>query len=92
MQSNATKGVVGKLSSRAKGPFVITKDLSYNIFKVQQYNEPSSTKQKYKTVNCMYCHLRYFPSDPLDTIAQRYLNKKYTTIVNPLMATESRTL
>ena len=47
VQYNARKGVVGKLIYRANGPFVVTKDLSHNIFEVQQYDELSSAKRKY---------------------------------------------
>ena len=48
VNSVASKGVVSKLSYRAKGPFTITADLGKNSFEVQQYDDPSSSKKKYK--------------------------------------------
>ena len=36
VQSIAKRGIVGKLSYHAKGPFIITADLGHNIFEVQQ--------------------------------------------------------
>ena len=48
VNSVASKGVVSKLSYRAKGPFAITADLGHNSFEVQRYDNPSSAKRKYK--------------------------------------------
>ena len=85
VQYNATKGVVGKLSYRVKGPFVIIKDVGHNSFEVQRYDKLSSAKGKYKNSKLYLFPPALFPPAPLDTINQRYLDSEYTIIGNPLM-------
>jgi len=80
----ASKGVVSKLSYRAKGPFSITADLGKNSFEVQQYDDPSSSKRKYKNTDIYLLPPALFPLQLFDTIEQRYLNSTYDPIVNPL--------
>ena len=41
------KGVVGKLSYKAKGPFVITVDVGYNSFEIRLHNKTKSARRKY---------------------------------------------
>ena len=84
VNSVASKGVVGKLSYRAKGPFVITKDLGHNSFEVQSYDDPSSSNRKYKNTKLYLLPPALFLSHPLDTIDQRYLDSTHAPIVNPL--------
>ena len=48
MQSITKRGIVEKLSYGAKGPFIITADLGQGSYEVQRYNEPNSSKRKYK--------------------------------------------
>ena len=85
MQYNATKCAVGKFIYRAKGPFVITKDVGHNSFEMQRCDEPSSTKRKYTNTEFYVLPPALFPSASLDTINQRYIDSKYTPVVNPLM-------
>ena len=47
-QSIVKRGIVGKLSYGAKGPFIITADLGNGSFEVQRYDDPTSAKRKYK--------------------------------------------
>ena len=85
VQSSADKGVVSKLSYRAKGPFIITKDLGHDSFEVQRYDNPTSAKRKYTSLELYLLAPALFPSQPLDTINQQYLNSTHDPIVNPLM-------
>ena len=48
VQSKSSLGQVGKLSYKARGPFQITEDLGHGSYHVQRYNEPTSSKWKYK--------------------------------------------
>ena len=48
VQSRTENGVVGKSNYRARGKFIITKDLNNNSFEVQRYGEPSAAFRKYK--------------------------------------------
>ena len=85
VQSNAAMGVVGKLSYKAKGPFIISADLGKNSYEVKHYDNPSSTTRKYKGTELYLLPPALFPSAPLETINQRYLNSQYGPIVNPLL-------
>ena len=85
VQSIDKRGIVGKLSYRAHCPFVVTADLWHSSFEVQRYNEPTSTKSKYKNCELYLLSPVLFPSDPLDTINQWYINSQYVPIANPLM-------
>ena len=84
VQSNATTGTVKKLSYRARGPFQITRDLGHNSFEVQRYGKPDSQVRKYKSTELYLLPPAIYPSEPLDTIDQRYLSYEYTPIHNPL--------
>jgi len=48
VNSSVGKGVISKLSYKAKGPFIITADLGHNSYEVQRYDNPNSVKRKYK--------------------------------------------
>ena len=56
VQSNSASGTVKKLSYQAKGPFIITKVLDHGSYEVQQYNDPSSKKRKYKSSELYLTH------------------------------------
>ena len=84
VNSVASKGVVSKLSYRAKRPFVITADLGHNIFEVQLYDDATASKCKYKNTELYLLPPALFPSQPLDTIDQCYLSSTHVPIVNPL--------
>ena len=84
INSVASKGVVSKLSYDAKGSVTITIDLGNNSFEVQQYDDPSSSKRKYKNTELYLLPSALFPSQPLDTVNQRYLNSTHASIVDPL--------
>ena len=82
--SVVSKGVVSKLSYKAKGPFVVTNDLGNNSFEFQSYDDPTSSKRNYKNTELYLLPPALFPSHPLDTIDQRYLNSSHAPIANPL--------
>ena len=84
VQSITKRGIVGKLSYRPKGPFIIKVDLAHNSFEVQRYDDPLSAKRKYTNTELYVLPPTLFPSDPLDTIDQRYLDNQFAPIVNPL--------
>ena len=46
VQSRADTGIVSKLAYRARGPFIITKDLGNNSFEVQRYGNADSAIRK----------------------------------------------
>ena len=75
------------MSYKAKGLFIITSDLGHNSFEVQRYDKPSSAKRKYKNTELYLLPPALFPSKPLDTIDQRYLDSRNAPIVNPLKKT-----
>ena len=79
------KGVVIKLSYRAKGPFVIIAALGRNSYEVQRYGKPKSATHKYKNTELCLLPPALFPLNPLDTVNQRYLSSTHTPICNPLM-------
>ena len=84
VNSNAKTGTVKKLSYRARGPFKITKALGHNSFEVQKYGDPSSATRQYKGTELYLLPPALFPSEPLDTIDQRYLNYDYAPVQSPL--------
>ena len=84
VQSNASTGVVAKLSYRAKGPFQIIEDLGHNSYYVQRYNEPNSAKRKYKGQDLYLLPPSIFPVEPLDTMDTRFLNYEHAPIASPL--------
>ena len=67
-QSRADTGLVGKLSYRARGPFIITKDLVNNSFEVQRYGVENSATRKYKNTDLCLLPPALFLSKVLDTI------------------------
>ena len=86
VKSDSNKGIVGKLSYKAKGPFIITADLGFDSYEVQRYDDKTSATRKYKSTELYLLPPALFPSSPLDTIDQRYLDSRYAPIVNPLKA------
>ena len=49
-----------------------------------RYNDDTSVKRKYKTTELYLLPPALYPSSPLDTVDQRYLDSRYTPIVNHL--------
>ncbi len=84
VKSNASTGTVEKLSYRARGPFVIVQDLGWDTFLVQPYNKPDAATRRYKSSQLYLLPPQLFPSNPLDTLDQRYINYEHAPIVLPL--------
>ena len=84
VQSKQELGVVGKLSYRARGPFRIVKVLGHNSFEVQNWTNPAAATRKYKATELYLLPPSLFPSEPLDTLDQRYLNYENAPVVSPL--------
>ena len=63
VQSNADNGVVGKLSYRARGPFIITTDLGGGSFEVQRYGDTAAATRKYKNTELYLLPPALFPSE-----------------------------
>ncbi len=84
VQSRTDDGVVGKLSYKARGPFSIVRDLGFNSFEVQPYNKPNAATRKYKATELYLLPPQLFPSEPLDTLDQRYINYEHAPVVSPL--------
>ena len=84
VQSTQELGVVGKLSYRARGPFRIVTVLGHNSFEVQNWTNPTAATRKYKATELYLLPSSLFPSEPLDTLDQRYLNYENAPVVSPL--------
>ena len=84
VQSILAKGQVQKLSYQARGPFRITQVLGNQSFEVQRYDNPHGATRKYKGADLYLLPPSIFPSEPLDTMDQRYLNYENAPIVSPL--------
>jgi len=84
VQSILAKGQVQKLSYQARGPFRITQVLGNQSFEVQRYDNPNGATRKYKGADLYLLPPSIFPSEPLDTMDQRYLNYENAPIVSPL--------
>ena len=84
VNSVASKGIVSKLSYCDKVPFIVKSDLGRNSFEVQRYDNPSSSKRKYKNTELYLLPPALFHSNPLDTINQRYINSTHDPIIDPL--------
>ena len=84
LQSRAESGIIGKLSYRARGPFIISNDLGNDPFKVQLYGAPESATRKYKNTELYLLLPTLFPSEVLNTIDQRYLDCVHALVVSPL--------
>ena len=85
VQSNAERGIVGKLAYRARGPFLITKDLGGGSFHVQLYGDSSAPLRKYKNTELYLLPPVMFPSEVLDTVDQRFLDYEHAPVVSPLL-------
>lgn len=83
VQSNFEKGEVKKLSYSARGPFTIVEDLGHGSFLVQPYGKPDAAKRKYKSTELYLLPPAIFPSTPLDTVDQRYLNYEHAPVLSP---------
>ena len=65
--------------------FVVTSDLGNNSFEVQPYDKnPKSAPRKYKNTELYLIPPALFPSHPLDTIDQRYMDSVHAPIINLL--------
>ena len=84
VQSKAASGEVEKLSYKARGPFIITKDLGFGSLEVAPYQDPTGARRKYKSTELYLLPPQLYPSEPLDTMDQRYLAYEHTPVVSPL--------
>ena len=84
VQSSADNNRVGKLSYQVRGPYQIIKDHSNNSYDVQRYGQPNGAIKKHQACDLYLLPPNLYPSDPLDTLDQRFLNYDYPPIQNPL--------
>ena len=84
VQSKSEKGEVGKLSCKARGPFVTLENLGNDSYHVQRYNDADSAVRKHKGTELYLLPPAIFPIDPLDTMDVRYLNYSNAPIISPL--------
>jgi len=84
VQSNASKGQVGKLSYQARGPFKIISDLGQRSIEVQKLDKPDSAVRRYKSADLCLLPPSLFPPEPLGMMDQWYLDYKNALIVLPL--------
>ena len=83
--SKQDENKVAKLSYQVRGPFQIMRDLQTGSYEVQRYGEPESALRKYKATELYLLPPTLYPSEPLDTMDQRYIDFDHAPIVSPLM-------
>ena len=74
VQSNAATSAVKKVSYQARGSFQIKEILDGDSYLVTRYNSNASATRKHKGSELYLLPPNIFPSDPVDTLDQRYLN------------------
>ena len=74
VQSKSELGIEKNISYQAKGPVIVTKDLHHNAFELKPYNQHNGATRKYKATELYLLPTSLYPSDPIDTIKQWYLN------------------
>ena len=84
VQSSAENNKVGKLSYQIRGPYQIVKDHGNNSYDVQRYGQPNGAIKKHQACDLYLLPPNLYPSDPLDTLDQRFLNYDHPPIQNPL--------
>ena len=82
--SKSETGTVKKLSYKSQGPFKIIADKGYGTFEVQPYNKPQAATRLYKGIDLYPLPPAIFPTNPLDTADQKYLNYEHAPITSPL--------
>ena len=83
VHSNATKGIVGKLSYQGRGPYQIKKVLNANSYLVQRYNQEDAPTRKYKYTELYLLPPGIFPHNPVDILDQRNINFSNAPVVSP---------
>ena len=92
VKSNAGQSIVGKLSYRACGPFIILQDLGGGSFEVQRYGDPTATTKTYNNADLYLLIPVSFPFEVLDNIDHGYLDCNHAPIVSPLLKHMQREL
>ena len=64
---------VGKISYRARRPYIIINNIGHNPFEVQNCIDGTDSIRKYKARH-IYILAQLLPVYPLDTIGQQYIN------------------
>jgi hypothetical protein len=84
VQSSADNNRVGKLSYQIRGPYQIIKDHGNNSYDIQRYGDPNGAIKKHRACDLYLLPPNLYPSNPLDTMDQRFLNFEHSPIQNPL--------
>ena len=50
VHSRTESGIIGKLSYRDRGTFIITKNLGNSLFEIKRYGTTNTTPRKYKNL------------------------------------------
>ena len=83
-QSNSSKGTVGKLTYKARGPFRVVEVLGHGSYRVQPYKDSDAPLLQYKG-SCLFpLPPSIRPCHPLDTLDYRFLNQDRTPVLHPL--------
>ena len=83
VNSNATKGIVGKLSYQDRVLYQIKEVLNANSYLVQRYNQEDVPTRKYKGTELHLLPPGIFSRNPVDTMDQRYLIFSNAPVVSP---------
>jgi len=84
VQSSTEQNRVGKLSYKIRGPYQIIKDHGNNSYDIQRYGNPNGAIKKHRACDLYLLPPNLYPSNPLDTMDQRFLNFDHSPVQNPL--------
>lgn len=83
VQSNSSKGVVGKLVFQTRGPFVVLEKTQGSSYMVRQYGIDDGPKQKFQTEDLYLLPKEILPCEHLDLPDMKYMNFDYAPINHP---------
>ena len=83
VHSNATEGIVSKLSYQGRGPYQIKEVLNANSYSVQRYNQEDAPTRKYKDTELYLLPPGIFSHNPVDTLDQRNIDFFNAPVVSP---------
>jgi hypothetical protein len=83
IQSDKSKGRVGKLAYRARGPFIVVTCKGHGSYLVRRFDDPNAPLLSYKSSQLSALPPTIRPCHPLDTIDYRYLNQDRAPVLHP---------
>ena len=84
VQSDASKGQVGKLVYDFKGPYVVVNAPGHDSYDVRRLDQPDGAIRHLKGSSLLPMPPKLEPCYPIDSIDYRFLNQDRTPVLNPL--------